>query len=413
MLRISLLFYFYNDSKSANDYEDSKLYKKFSFLLSIFAVIFIFNSEACAAKVKRTQSSIVIDATSGKVIASSNADEKRYPASLTKLMTLYIAFDALDKGTLKLSDKLKVSRNAANRAPSKIGVKVGETISVDDTIKALIVKSANDCATVLAESLGGTEENFAKIMTQTAHDLGMKHTTFKNASGLPDPQQKTTARDMAILGSAVYHHFPEYYNLFSITQFTYKGTTYKTHNHLLKKFDGTDGMKTGYTSAAGYNIVTSAERNGNRVIAVTMGHNSIKERDYKVAVLMHEGLKKISNRRNHRMFAKLDAEPEIKKIQTTQEKGADWAIQVGAFSNYAKAHKYALNVQSTLRPDYIAKTAVNVEPYSTGYSVVYRSQIVGLKKNEADKSCYQLQHEKKSCIVVLTDDSKQFAMVDK
>ena len=230
--------------------------------------------DAGARPVKRSQSSIVVDAETGKVISSSNADERRYPASLTKLMTLYIAFDALDKGTLKLSDKLKVSRFAANRAPSKIGVKVGETISVNDTIKALIVKSANDCATVLAEALGGTEENFAKIMTKTAKDLGMNHTIFKNASGLPDPKQKTTARDMAVLGSAIYHHFPQYYQLFSTTKFTYKGTTFYTHNHLLKKYKGTDGMKTGYTAAAGYNIVTSAERDGKRVIAVTMGHNT-------------------------------------------------------------------------------------------------------------------------------------------
>lgn len=389
------------------------MYKKFTFVLSVLAIAMLCSSSAVAAKIKRTQSSIVIDASTGKVIASSNADERRYPASLTKLMTLYIAFDALDKGTLKLSDRLKVSRHAANRAPSKIGVRAGETISVDDTIKALIVKSANDCAAVLAEALGGSEENFAKIMTKTAHDLGMKHTTFRNASGLPDPKQKTTARDMAILGSAIYHHFPEYYNLFSITKFTYKGTTYTTHNHLLKKFSGTDGMKTGYTAAAGYNIVTSAERNGNRVIAVTMGHNTIKERDYKVASLMHDGLQKIASRHNHRMFAKLDAEPKISTNKKFQHKDASWAIQVGAFSNYAKAHKYALDIQSTLRPSYAAKTSVNVEPYSKGYAVVYRSQIVGLKKNEADKSCYQLQHEKKSCIVIPNDVLKQFAMADK
>lgn len=387
--------------------------KKILSLLCIATVVLLFGNTSFAGPIKRTQSSIVIDAASGKVISSSNADERRYPASLTKLMTLYIAFDALDKGKLKLSDRLKVSRNAANRAPSKIGVKAGETISVEDTIKALIVKSANDCATVMAEALGGTEENFAKIMTKTAKDLGMKHTVFKNASGLPDPQQKTTARDMAILGSAVYHHFPEYYDLFSTTKFTYQGKTHYTHNHLLKKFAGTDGMKTGYTAAAGYNIVTSAERDGNRVIAVVMGHNTIKERDFKVASLMNSGFQKIDRRKSHRMFAKIEAVPQNTSSSTVKtDKDASWAIQVGAFSNYAKARSYALDIQSSLRPAYAAKTSVNVEPYSKGYSVVYRSQLVGLKKNEADKSCYQLQREKKSCIVISTDNKTQIAMAD-
>ena len=388
--------------------------KKFSLLLVLAIVLVSLTSVSSAAPIKRSQSAIMIDAASGKVISASNADERRYPASLTKLMTLYIAFDALDKGKLKLSDKLKVSRNAANRAPSKIGVRAGETISVETTIKALIIKSANDCATVLAEALGKTEENFAKIMTKTAQDLGMKHTTFKNASGLPDPQQKTTARDMAILASAVYHHFPEYYNWFSMTKFTYKGTTYYTHNHLLKKYRGADGMKTGYTAAAGYNIVTSAERNGSRVIAVVMGYNSIKERDYRVASLMNQGFQKLGNKSSHRIFASFDNHTKtIINIPESAAKTDDvWAIQVGAFSNYAKARHYALDIQSQLKPDYASKTQVNVEPFSQGYSVIYRSQLVGLAKNEADKSCYQLQRDKKSCIVVPTDKKTQFAMVN-
>lgn len=388
--------------------------KSFVKLLLVAVVLVSSISNSWAAPIKRSQSSIMIDAASGKVISSSNADERRYPASLTKLMTLYIAFDALDKGKIKLSDKLKVSRNAANRAPSKIGVRAGETISVENTIKALIVKSANDCATVLAEALGKSEENFAKIMTKTARDLGMKHTTFKNASGLPEPTQKTTARDMAILASAVYHHFPEYYSWFSITKFTYKGKTYYTHNHLLKNYKGADGMKTGYTAAAGYNIVTSAERDGKRVIAVVMGYNSIKERDYRVASLMSQGFKKLDNKKSHTVMASLDV--PLNAVSSQRDDNDEikdvWAIQVGAFSNYAKAKHYALDIQSQLKPSYASKTKVNVEPASKGYSVIYRSQLVGLAKNEADKSCYQLQRDKKSCIVVLTDKKTQFAMVD-
>lgn len=368
--------------------------------------------DVSAAPLKRTQSSIVIDATTGKVISSSNADERRYPASLTKLMTLYIAFDALDKGKLKLSDNLKVSRRAANQVPSKIGVVAGSTIKAKDVINALIVKSANDCAVVLAEHLGKTEENFAKIMTKTAKELGMKHTTFKNASGLHHSQQKTTARDMAILGSAIYHHFPEYYDLFSTKKFTYNGKTYKTHNHLLKNYTGADGMKTGYTYLAGYNIVTSAQRNNNRVIAVTMGHNSIKNRDYKVAQLMNTGFSKLNNSYQYRAIANLDITQTTSDILTSDDQNNLWGIQVGAFSNYAKARSYALGIQNQLKPDYASKTSVHVEPFSKGYTVVYRSQLIGLKKNEADKSCNQLKHKNKSCMVVSIEQKTQFAMAN-
>jgi D-alanyl-D-alanine carboxypeptidase len=368
--------------------------------------------DVSAAPLKRTQSSIVIDATTGKVISSSNADEKRYPASLTKLMTLYIAFDALDKGKLKLSDNLKVSRRAANQVPSKIGVVAGSTIKAKDVINALIVKSANDCAVVLAEHLGKTEENFAKIMTKTAKELGMKHTTFKNASGLHHSQQKTTARDMVILGSAIYHHFPEYYDLFSTKKFTYNGKTYKTHNHLLKNYTGADGMKTGYTYLAGYNIVTSAQRNNNRVIAVTMGHNSIKNRDYKVAQLMNTGFSKLNNSYQYRAIANLDITQTTSDLLTSDNQNNLWGIQVGAFSNYAKARSYALGIQNQLKPDYASKTSVHVEPFSKGYTVVYRSQLIGLKKNEADKSCNQLKHKNKSCMVVSIEQKTQFAMAN-
>ena len=369
-------------------------------------------SDASAAK-RRSISSIVVDAISGEVISSSNADELRYPASLTKLMTLYLTFDALDKGTLTLDTPLKVSRFAANQTPSRIGVKPGKTIKVKDAILALIVKSANDCAVVLAEALGKSEREFAAIMTQTAKELGMKNTTFKNASGLPNRQQKTTARDMAILGSAIYHHFPEYYDLFATTKFQYDGRTYYTHNHLLKKFKGTDGMKTGYTGAAGYNIVTSAQRDGQRVIAVTMGHNSIKNRDIKVAQLMNTGLKKLENKisDSKRVVARLDI-PSVNEQSDTNN--SVWGIQVGAFSNYIKARNYALDIQNMIHLPYVLKTEINVEPASSGAAIVYRSQLTGFAKNEADKTCYRLKKANKSCIVIETADiNQQLVMANK
>ena len=243
-------------------------------------------------------SSIVIDAQSGNVLYADNAEKLRYPASLTKLMTLYITFNALETGKLKLTDKLKVSHTAASRSPSKLGMPAGSYIDVKTLIQALIVKSANDCATVLAEAFRPTEAEFAKLMTQTARKLGMHNTTFKNASGLPNSQQKTTAKDLAILGAAIYHHFPQYYHLFSLNQFQYNGVTYKTHNYLLNDSLGTDGMKTGYTAASGFNILTSAQQGSYRVIAVTLGHKKVKDRDDTVSKMMEISLNHMHNNPN-------------------------------------------------------------------------------------------------------------------
>lgn len=362
-------------------------------------------------------SSIIIDAETGDVLSSSNADSLRYPASLTKLMTLYITFNALDKGLIKFEDKLPVSRNAANRSPSKLGLKKGETITVRDAVLALIVKSANDCATVLAEGLGYSEENFAKTMTEVAQELGMKNTTFKNASGLPNRAQKTTARDMALLGAAMYHHFPEYYKLFATKKFTYNGRTYYTHNHLLKSFEGADGMKTGFTNAAGYNIVTSAERDGHRVIAVTMGHNTIRQRDTKVASLMKKGLQKLAMS-DHieapNLYANADThtygEPSLIEAATVADEAPAsdvWAVQIGAFSNYAKARNYAISVKKQLK---MAGAEIDIEPAQKGSAVIYRSKLVGFEKNEADKTCNSLKKSNKSCIVIASNENQQLVM---
>lgn len=365
-------------------------------------------------------SSIIINAENGEVLSSSAADTLRYPASLTKVMTLYITFDALEKGLIKLDDKLPVSRNAANRSPSKLGVRAGETIKVKDAIMALIVKSANDCATVLAEGLGYTEENFAKTMTKVARELGMRNTTFKNASGLPNKAQKTTARDMALLGAAMYHHFPQYYSWFSAKKFTYKGQTIYTHNHLLKSFEGADGMKTGYTAAAGFNIITSAQRDGQRVIAVTMGHKTAKNRDQKVAQLMDKALTKLAmndNLNNSNIYAKLEeknikSENEIQQVANAKPENAPeetFGIQVGAFSNYTKARNYALKIKQEVSRKFSNKN-IAVEPTENGAAIVYRSQIIGFEKNDADEACKGLKKSNKSCIVVAVNSNKQLLL---
>ncbi len=379
---------------------------------------------AGSAQARLTPSSIVIDAKSGEVLAAKNPNAVRHPASLTKLMTLYITFEALEKGVIKLDDELPVSRTAANRSPSRLGLKAGQTIKVETAIEALIIKSANDCATVLAEGLGYSEAKFAEKMTEIAKALGMKNTVFKNASGLPNRKQVTTARDMATLAAAVYFHFPQYYDLFARKEFTYDGKTYYTHNHLLKKFEGADGMKTGFIASAGFNIVTSAQRDGERVIAVTMGHNTQEERDRTAARLMEQGFDKLAA--NHAPEAtttyvkfeskdfsldtlmEQDNEP---KAETPQDPEALWAVQIGAFSNYAKARVYAQKIRR--RFEGLSSRNVKVEPAETNSIIVYRSKLVGLKKNDAHEICKDLQKENKSCMVVPTSTNPQLMMAEK
>ena len=392
-----------------------KVFQHFSRLA--LAGLFCFCTLQPAHAARRTVSSITIDAETGDVLSANNADERRYPASLTKLMTLYITFNALDKGLIKMEDELPVSRTAANRSPSKLGVRAGEKIKVHDAVMALIIKSANDCATVLAEGLGYSEENFAKTMTEVARELGMKNTTFKNASGLPNSQQKTTARDMAILGAAIYHHFPQYYDLFSAKKFTYKGKTIYTHNHLLKTFDGADGMKTGFTNAAGFNIITSAERDGHRVIAVTMGHNTAKERDKKVASMMNRGLTKLAladNIETPSLYAsKVETSSSVEETQTAEQTEENkWGVQVGAFSNYAKARNYALHIRQQINYAAARQAQIDIEPAQKGAAIVYRSKLVGMEKNEADNTCNRLKKSNKSCIVVAISQNQQLAMAD-
>ena len=222
---------------------------------------------------------IVIDADTQEVLHARNADEARYPASLTKVMTLYMLFDALKAGELSLDSRLTVSRYAASQAPSNLKLKSGSTITVRDAINALITKSANDVAVVVAERLGRTETRFAQLMTVKAHALGMENTRFVNASGLPDTRQLSTAQDLAILAKAMLTDHADYYHYFATESFSWGGRTYRNHNELLGSVDGVDGIKTGYTRASGFNLMASAKRDGHRVIAVMLGGSTSKARD--------------------------------------------------------------------------------------------------------------------------------------
>jgi D-alanyl-D-alanine carboxypeptidase len=231
---------------------------------------------------------IVVDAKSGKVLYSSNADAKRYPASLTKMMTLYLLFDSLESNQSNLKTRIRVSSHCAGQAPSKLGFKPGQTIGAEDAILSLVTKSANDVACAIGEYLGGTESGFARKMTSRARMLGMSKTVFRNASGLPDPNQITTARDMATLGRALQEHFPDEYKYFSRKSFKWKGQTIGNHNRLLGRVDGVDGIKTGYTRASGFNLVTSVKRDNRYVVAVVLGGDSGKARDNRMAQLVKD-----------------------------------------------------------------------------------------------------------------------------
>lgn len=247
---------------------------------------------------------IVIDANTGKTLYESNADSLRYPASLTKMMTLYIVFEALKSGKITKSTRIPVSAYAAGRPPSKLGLRAGQTITVEAAILALVTKSANDVASALGEYFGGSEEGFGRIMTAKARSLGMSRSVFRNPHGLPNPRQVVTARDMARLGIALREHFPQYYDYFSTRVFTYGKRRYRNHNRLLGKVRGVDGIKTGYTRASGFNLVTSVRKGKRSIVAVVMGGRTGASRNAQMRKLIAAYLPKASTRDRGQLVAK-------------------------------------------------------------------------------------------------------------
>jgi D-alanyl-D-alanine carboxypeptidase len=244
--------------------------------------------------------SLVIDGNSGAVLHAQAADEPRYPASLTKMMTLYMAFELIDMGRLSYSAKIKVSEAAAAASPSKLDLEPGSEIQLIDAMRALVTKSANDMAIAVAEHIGGTEANFARLMTEKARRIGMPNTTFRNASGLPDPGQVTTARDMATLALRLQDDFPRHYPLFSLRSFTYKGDSYRNHNTLLFSYQGTDGIKTGYTRASGFNLVANVRRDGRHVVGVIFGGSSAASRNAQLRALLTRALARATTRKSRK-----------------------------------------------------------------------------------------------------------------
>jgi D-alanyl-D-alanine carboxypeptidase len=239
---------------------------------------------------------MAIDANTGTVLHNQAGDAARYPASLTKMMTLYMTFELIELGRLDYATKIKITEEAAAASPSKLGLKASEEISALDAIKALVTKSANDVAIALAQHIGGSENNFARLMTRKAREIGLGNTTFRNASGLPDAQQMTTARDMLTLALRLQDEFPEHYKLFATRSFTYRGHTYRNHNALLTHYRGTDGIKTGYTRASGFNLVTSVRRDGKHVVAAVFGGKTARVRNSQMRSLLEKALAKASTK---------------------------------------------------------------------------------------------------------------------
>jgi D-alanyl-D-alanine carboxypeptidase len=275
-------------------------------------------------------SSIIVDGNSGATLSANNADASRHPASLTKIMTLYLLFERLDAGKLKLDSEMQVSEHASEQAPTKLGLRPGQTIRVEDAIKGLVTRSANDAAVVIAETIAGDEDDFARLMTRKARALRMVRTVYRNASGLPDDQQVTTARDQAMLGRAIQDRFPRYYRYFSTTAFNYHGQSIRNHNRLLGKVEGVDGIKTGYIRASGFNLVTSMRRGNRHLVGVVLGGRSGGSRDATMRNLLAENLDKGATRRTVAAISERgasDADADVAEGETqSQETQAQEAI---------------------------------------------------------------------------------------
>lgn len=346
--------------------------------------------------------SIIVDADSGQVLYARNPDTRRYPASLTKIMTLYMLFSALEEKRVNMDTRFKVSSRAEGQAPSKLGLRAGSTITVRDAILALVTKSANDVATVVAENLGGTEIAFARQMTERARGLGMRKTQFRNASGLPNRRQLSTARDMALLGRAIQRDFPKYYALFNTRSFEYAGRTYGNHNNLLANYRGTDGIKTGYIDASGFNLVASVERDGRRLIGVVFGGKSARSRDAHMAKLLDDAFARYgaiatltpAERVLRAKLRKPDNAPA-----TASQIADSWGIQVGAFRNYGPARIAAEDAHLKLK-DRIANAQVMVQNHVVNGATYFRARLVGLTQQDAANACLVLKRGNKSCLLI-------------
>ena len=375
---------------------------------------------------------IIVHADSGEVLHSAHANAPRYPASLTKMMTLYLLFDAMEQGLMTLDTAMPVSAHAASMPQTNISLKQGDRLRVRDAIPALVVRSANDAAVVVAEALGGTESEFAVMMTNKAKALNMTSTTFRNASGLPDAAQKSSAKDLSVLALRLMKDHPNYYHYFSTLSFTFKGKTYHSHNRMIKNYAGTDGMKTGYIRASGFNVATSSVRNNQRLIGVVMGGQTAQSRDAEMVKLLDAGFvkaKKIAktspqapkpdqklvvNTKTVRQVTKPEAKPapkpEPKPIVSAPKPAppvtatpavarlGQWAVQVGSFRGAEQARERAH--EAARRLDDVKSEQVAINEVQISNNTLYRAQLVGLQQDQAKLACERLTRQGIDCLVV-------------
>lgn len=372
------------------------------------------------------QASMVIDANTGAVLHNKSGDAACYPASLTKMMTLYMTFELIEQGRMSYATKIKMSETAAAAPPSKLKLKPGDELTVLDAIKALVTKSANNVAVALAEHIGGSEENFARLMTKRARQLGMTSTVFKNASGLPNREQKTTARDMLKLAMHLQDHFPQHYKLFSIRHFTYRGRRYRNHNALLRRFRGTDGIKTGYTRASGFNLVANVRRDGKHVVAVVFGGKSARVRNAKMRSILTKALAKASRKKTRKpvlvaraksptpprpVRASSKTSPRAPHLRGTVQPQAEplrntaavasgpFQVQVGAYIASADAERQMAQTRrrSGGLLDRYRGVAVPVE---NGRRQLYRARFQGFERTAAYSTCASLKRLQIDCFVL-------------
>jgi len=349
--------------------------------------------------------SIVVDARSGEILSSVNPDETRYPASLTKMMTLYMTFEALRDRRIRLNQLVPVSPDAAQMPPTKLGLRPGTKITVEQAILGLVTKSANDAAAALGEMLGGSEGRFAQMMTLRARALGMRSTIFRNASGLPDPGQVTTARDMSLLGRRLIADFPSEYHYFAVPKFTFQGRTHRNHDRLLGVYHGADGLKTGFTVASGYNLVSSARRDGVRLVGVVMGGASGAERDRHMMSLLDRGFDRMEIPMARRAtpggsrFAGLISSAQAAPISLRPARVATrHSIQVGAFRSERDARAAARKAERVAE-----QGEANVQRVKVKGKTLWRAQVNGLTSSDANDTCRQLAKRKTPCVVLRPD----------
>ncbi|MBR9857466.1 MAG: D-alanyl-D-alanine carboxypeptidase [Gammaproteobacteria bacterium] len=401
----------------------------------LLLVVMLLLAPLSQAQANPRYAAIVLDADSGEVLHASSADATRYPASLTKMMTLYLLFEAMDKRLMRLDTAMPVSAHAASMPQTNISLKKGERLRVRDAIPALVVRSANDVAVVVAEALGGTESEFARMMTAKARSMKMTSTTFRNASGLPDNAQSSTARDLAILSLRLMKDFPQHYHYFSTASFSFRGKTYYSHNRMVKNYAGVDGMKTGYIRASGFNVATSAVRGERRLIGVVMGGNTAQSRDAQMAKLLDGGFVRatqLAGKAGKRTSADkllvstepvrqvVRAEPVARapavlqratlpvqqtlSVQQSLPVGdLGWAVQIGSFRVPEQARDRASDAARRLDNVDVIQVAVNEVNISNRR--LFRARLVGMHKEQAKNACQRLSRQGMDCLVVKTTGS--------